>query len=46
MHGIDTEKQLQSNVDAWLDPEAQEYKPELAPAIFYYQARVSKEDRL
>ncbi|KAF8510533.1 hypothetical protein JB92DRAFT_3181118 [Gautieria morchelliformis] len=44
MHGIDTEKQPQDNVDAWLDLEAQEYKPKLAVAVFYYRPRVSKED--
>ena len=44
-HGIDVTQAPQYNVDNWLDPEAPDYKPTIAAAVFYYQARAEKEDR-
>ncbi|KAF8521299.1 hypothetical protein JB92DRAFT_3094470, partial [Gautieria morchelliformis] len=46
MHGIDVSEHPQYNLDNWLNPESTAYKPELAGAVFDYQARVEKDGRL
>jgi len=45
IQGVDISKDPAFNVDTWLDPGSPCYKPELAKAIFYYQARYTKTER-
>ena len=44
--GVDVTCPPEQNVDNWLDPSSPYFKHELSNAIFYYQARLHKEDRL
>ena len=45
MQGIDYSRRPEYNVDTWLDPKSPHYKPELAEAVFYYQARTNSAER-
>ncbi|KAJ3729336.1 hypothetical protein C8R42DRAFT_558864, partial [Lentinula raphanica] len=44
--GINPRKEPQYNIDDWLNPEHKDFKHELRDAIFYYQARREKNERL
>jgi hypothetical protein len=43
--GVDVMRQPEHNVHDWLDPSSSAFKPDLHQAVFYYCARLSKEDR-
>jgi hypothetical protein len=45
MNGVNVLQHPQYNIDDWLNPDSLAYKPEIAGAVFYYQARVEKDDR-
>jgi len=45
-HGIDVTQLPQYNIDDWLDKDSPRYKPEIAAAVFYYHARVERDERL
>lgn len=42
---IDITIKPEHNIDNWLDPASQFFKPQIHEAIFYYRARMEKEDR-
>ena len=44
--GVNVTNRPEQNVHQWLDPSSPEFKPDLHRAIFYYRARLAKEDRL
>ena len=44
--GVDVTRPAEQNVHSWLDPTSPTFKPSLFQAIFYYRARLRKEDRL
>ncbi|KAJ3832256.1 hypothetical protein F5878DRAFT_505339, partial [Lentinula raphanica] len=43
--GVNTRKEPQYNIDNWLNPDHRDFKPEIQAAVFYYQARVERDDR-
>jgi hypothetical protein len=46
MLGVDITKSAENNIHSWLDPTSAQYKPNLANAVFYYQAQIQQEDHL
>ncbi|KIJ24411.1 hypothetical protein M422DRAFT_274829 [Sphaerobolus stellatus SS14] len=44
-YGVDLSQPAEQNVNAWLDQHSPYYKPELAAAVFYYQARHNPSER-
>ena len=43
--GVNVTYRPEQNVHHWLDPSSPAFKPDLHRAVFYYQARLAKEDR-
>ncbi|KAF7293435.1 SWIM-type domain-containing protein [Mycena indigotica] len=46
LKGVKLRERAEYNIDDWLDPDSQHYKPVLASAIFHYSARKAKDERL
>jgi hypothetical protein len=46
INGINLDMKPEYNIEAWLNPESPSYKRELAEAIYHYQARTEKSERL
>lgn len=46
LNGLDVAQEPQVNIDNWLDPNSPNFKPQIAAAIFHYQARIEKDGRL
>lgn len=42
---VNTQLQPQYNVDHWLSPDSEDFKPEIASAVFHYSARAEAGDR-
>ena len=45
IQGINVAFRPEQNVHHWLDPSSPELRPDLHRAVFYYQVRITKEDR-
>ena len=43
--GVDVTHQPEQNVHHWLDPSSSAFKPELHRAVFYYRARLAKDNQ-
>ncbi|KAF8575043.1 hypothetical protein K439DRAFT_1623890 [Ramaria rubella] len=44
LHSVDIEKPPEINIDNWLNTNSPMYKPQLATAVFHYQAQVTQDE--
>jgi hypothetical protein len=44
--GVDTTRRPEYNVNDWLDPCSPHFRADVSRCVFYYQARINKDDRL